>query len=106
MSTTDDPSDPRLTHGVDPEDAPPKPQAEVYLVLSEQERKDFIRPVRYSYTHTVCGGTTTMNQAIAETYAQTPAFYGSTYCAYCGRHRPVGPDGEFYWEGTNEKVGT
>jgi hypothetical protein len=46
---TDDPNDPALTHGVD--DAP-VPQAEAYLVLSDEERaKGFVRPVRRSYVH-------------------------------------------------------
>jgi len=49
MPLTEDPSDPRLTHGVDDK---PVPQAEVYLVLSEEERaKGFVRPLRMSYTH-------------------------------------------------------
>lgn len=49
MPTTTDPKDPRLGHGSDKE---PRPQQEVYLVLSEEERaKGFIRPVRRSYKH-------------------------------------------------------
>lgn len=45
--TTDDRSDLRLTHGVD---ETPRPQAEVYLVLSDEERaKGFVRPVRRSH---------------------------------------------------------
>jgi hypothetical protein len=49
MSLTTDRNDPRLTHGVDAE---PVPQADAYLVLSEEERaKGFVRPVRYSYRH-------------------------------------------------------
>jgi hypothetical protein len=98
MTLTTDPSDPRLTHGADPVEGPPKAQAGTYLVLSEDERaKDFVRPVRLSYWHTTCGAVTTMNQAIAETYARSPQFYGATYCATCGKHRPVGADGEFHW---------
>jgi hypothetical protein len=82
----------------DPAEGPSKPQSETYLVLSEEERaKGFVRPVRLSYWHTTCGAVTTMNQAIAETYARSPQFYGATYCATCGKHRPVGPDGEFHW---------
>jgi len=104
MGVTDDRSDPRLTRGVD---ETPREQAEVYLVLSEEERaKGFIRPVRRTYTHETCGAQTTMGQALAETYARNPRFYGATYCTYCGMHRPVGPDGEFVWSGTSEKVGT
>ena len=98
MTTTSDPTDPRLTHGVDDADGPPKAQAEVYLVLSEEDRaRGFMRPLRRAYWHTTCRLTTTMNQAIAETYATNPYFYWATYCAPCGLHRPVGPDGEFYW---------
>ena len=114
MSLTDDPTDPRLTHGVDPADAPARPQAEVYLVLSEEERaKGFIRPVRRSYWHQPCGTVTTMGVGLAETYARDPKFYGATYCTGCGQHRPVGPNGEFHWvsatsadHAASPKVGT
>jgi hypothetical protein len=107
MMLTDDPRDPRLTHGVDSVGGPPRSQADVYLVLSEEERTaGFVRPVRRSYVHETCGGLTTMGLALAETYARDPKFYGATYCAICGKHRPVGADGEFIWDGTTEKVGT
>lgn len=44
MSTTSDRNDPRLTHGIDNE---PTQMADVYLVLSDEDRaKGFIRPVR------------------------------------------------------------
>jgi len=98
MGVTSDPNDPRLTHGADPADGGPVGQAEVYLVLSDAERAaGFVRPVRSSYWHTTCGAVTTMGRALAETYARQPDFYGSTYCAHCAQHRPVGPDGEFHW---------
>lgn len=110
MPVTDDPSDPRLTRGVDAE---PVPQAEAYLVLSEHERGNgFVRPVRLSYWHEVCGTVTTMARPIAETYARQPSFYGATYCTSCRQHRPVGLMGEFCWvdvvtgELTDEKVGS
>jgi hypothetical protein len=100
---TDDPSDPGLTHGVDPEDAR-VPQAEAYLVLSEAERgQGFVRPLRWSYRHVTCGSVTTMSQALAETYARSPSFYGATYCVTCSRHAPVS---EFRWAGTDEVVGS
>ena len=98
MGITTDPNDPRLTHGPDPADGPWSEQAEVYLVLSEEERaKGFIRPVLTQYWHEICGRITTMGLPIAETYARNPSFYGGTYCAHCGVHRPVGEHGEFYW---------
>lgn len=112
-----DPQDPRLGHGVD---ADRTRQHEAYLVLSEEERaKGFVRPVRRSYVHARelggCGAVTRMSQAIAETYAREPHFYGATYCVRCQRHLPVGSEGEFVWDGPydpatgvyqTEKVGT
>jgi hypothetical protein len=53
-----------------------------------------------------CGAVTSMSQEIAETYARKPSFYGATYCIGCSMHRPVGEDGEFVWDGTDERVGT
>lgn len=123
MSLTTDRNDPRLGYGVDEE---AKGMNKAYLVLSDEERaKGFVRPVRTSYIHqfmldgsdvpTVvvsrqgmggCGAVTRMNIAIAETYARNPHFYGATYCVGCHKHLPVGENGEFYWDGTNEKVGT
>lgn len=109
MGITDDPNDPRLTRGVDEQ---PVEMAETYLVLPEEDRAEgFVRPLRLSYKHEGCGHITTMNRAIAETYARRPTFYGATFCAYCKMHRPVGADGEFIWidpvtgQDTSEKVG-
>lgn len=97
MATTDDPNDPRLTHGVDAE---PADQAAAYLVLSDEERaRGFVRPVRRTYIHTQCevarGIATTMSQEIAETYARDPQFYGATFCVGCRMHLPVD---QFKWE--------
>ena len=90
--TTDDPQDPRLGRGVD---QAPRPQNEVYLVLSDAERaKGFVRPLRDTYRHVTCGQKTTMGSAIAETYARDPSFYGATYCCTCRMHRPLA---EFEW---------
>jgi len=101
MGITDDPNDPRLTHGAD--DASTE-QAEVYLVLSEEERaKGYVRPVRRSYTHTTCGTVTRMGDALAETYAARPTFYGATWCCGCSMHLPVG---EFRWDGDGQVLGS
>lgn len=99
MGLTDDPSDPRLGHGVDDE---PIPQHDVYLVLSEEERaKGFVRPVVQTYIHARalggCGTMTHMGLTLSETYAREPHFYGATYCVGCGMHKRVGLNGEFYW---------
>lgn len=78
-----------------------------YIVLCPDERaKGFVRPVRRSYKHLKCGTVTTMGQALAETYARDPYFYSGTFCCGCSSHFPVGVDGEFVWDGSEEKVGT
>lgn len=101
MSLTSDPNDPRLTHGADDK---PTPQAEVYLVLSEEERaKGFVRPLRRSYIHNVCGTETRMGLALCETYARDPNFYGATYCCGCRMHLPVA---EFVWAEDGQVVGS
>jgi hypothetical protein len=113
MPLTDDPNDPRLTHGSDEQ---PVPMAEVYLVLSDEERaKNFVRPLRRSYVHVGYGGTegtrvdpgcgvqTHMGLALCETYARQPSFYGSTYCAGCKMHRSVD---EFVWAEDGQVVGS
>lgn len=88
-------------------EGPRKGQQKAYVVLSAEERaKGFVRPVRRSYVHEKCGVVTTMGQALAETYARDPYFYNGTFCCGCGTHFPVGEDGQFVWDGTNEKVGT
>lgn len=53
-----------------------------------------------------CGTVTSMPQAIAETYAANPGYYGSTFCCGCGTYLPVGARGEFVWDGTTDRVGT
>lgn len=101
MGTTDDRNDPRLTRGAD---EAPVEQAEVYLVLSDDERaRGFVRPVRSSYLHATCGATTTMGLAIAEATAANPTFYGATYCCSCRMYRPVG---EFRWVDDGTVVGS
>lgn len=50
-----------------------------------------------------CGCETTMAREIAETYARNPNFYGATWCCRCHKHLPVG---EFFWDGTEEEVGS
>lgn len=101
MPITTDENDPRLGHGAD---SAPRPQQDVYLVLSDEERaKGFIRPVRRSYIHDKCGTVTSMGQVIAETYARDPGFYGATYCVHCQMHRPVS---EFTWLDDGSVVGS
>ena len=88
-------------------EGPRKGQQQDYVVLAEEERaKGFVRPVRHSYKHLTCGVVTTMGQTLAETYARDPNFYSGTFCCGCRAHFPVGDDGEFVWDGTDERVGT
>lgn len=98
MGITDDSNDPDL------EVIEPSGMQKKYLVLSEEERaKGFTRPLRRSYLHSKCGGTTTMGLALCETYARDPKFYGGTFCAACGEHFPVR---EFTWTEDGEVVGS
>jgi hypothetical protein len=106
-----EPSNTTLTDGspVTPDHRELKPngQQKAYVVLSEAERaRGFVRPVRSTYVHTKCGVATKMGFALAETYARDPYFYSGTFCCGCGAHFPVGEDGEFVWDGSDEKVGT
>jgi len=105
MGLTTDPNDPCLGHGPGQGD---EGQNACYLILTEEERaKGFVRPVRHTYVHEKCGSVTAMPQAIAETYARDPSFYGATFCMRCNTHLPVGADGEFVWDYRDrEKVGT
>lgn len=99
---TDDPNDPRIKRGHP--DTEPVPQHEVYLVLSDEERKKgFVRPLRMSYIHDKCGVETKMGLALCETYARDPHFYGSTYCVGCRMHLPVA---EFKWAEDGQTVGS
>jgi len=81
--------------GMDPNDPKhretlPNGQQKDYIVLSADERaRGFVRPVRTKYTHVTCGTVTRMSQAIAETYARDPTFYGGTFCVACGQHFPL-----------------
>jgi hypothetical protein len=78
-----------------------------YVVLAEEERaKGFVRPYRFKYLHEKCGGVTYMGKELSETYARDPHFYSGTFCAICRAHFPVGEDGEFFWDGTDIRVGT
>jgi hypothetical protein len=104
MGLTTDPNDPGLGRGIN--EGGGEGMNETYLVLSDEERANgFVRPVRRTYVHEVCGAATTMGQAIAETYARNPTFYGATFCVRCNTHRPVGAAGEFVWD-DGSKVGT
>lgn len=49
-----------------------------------------------------CGILTVMGQALSETYAREPSFYGATYCVGCRMHKPVA---EFVWD-DGEAVGS
>lgn len=81
MGLTTDRNDPGL-RAIEPSGMQAK-----YLVLSNEERaKGFVRRLMRSYKHLACGGVTTMSQAIAETYARNPKFYGGTFCCNCGTH--------------------
>jgi len=67
-----------------------------YVVLSPEERaKGFVKPVRRSYIHKVCGTMTTMGRGLSETYARDPYFYSGTFCCQCHAHFDLA---QFDWE--------
>jgi hypothetical protein len=93
------------------------------LTLEEQERYSSFNYLRYeaypedasgltgrywtqAQLNSGCGTVTRMGQALAETYARDPKYYGSTFCCHCQKHFRVGEDGEFIWDdGSNQRVG-
>ena len=97
--TTADPADPRLHQTC------PNGQAEVYLVLPEEELKSDAseRPLRSRYVHGKCGGVTSVGGKIALTFAKDPTFYDTTFCCHCLAQFPVA---DFTWEGTTDVVGS
>jgi hypothetical protein len=104
MGLTTDPNDPRI--GQIGKDG----QQKAYLILSDEERsKGFFRPLRLTYIHLACGGTTRMALPLAETYARDPGFYSGTYCCKCQAHFPLKNEaGEyaFVWDSDNSPVGS
>lgn len=93
MSTTSDPEDPRLTHGVD---ATPRPQSEVYLVLSETERaKGFTRPLRLSYRHTGLAGPRHPLRDLTD--AEQERYAGNGYVRYEEYPAGAGPALGRFW---------
>ena len=71
-----------------------------WWVTGEIDPKDMSKHGR---TGNACGALTSMGQALSETYAGDPKFYGATFCVGCNKHLPVA---EFVWDGTNERVGS
>jgi hypothetical protein len=92
MSLTTDPNDPRLAHGVD---EVPRPQAEVYLVLSEEERaKGFVRPYRDQYKHV---GEKPKYPLTPLTEEQQMRFAGAGYVAFEKYPEEMKPQIGRYW---------
>lgn len=80
--------------------------ADHYVLRPGDRAKGYVEPYRVSYLHERCGGVTRMPVACAETYAARPEYYGSTFCSHCMGYFPAGADGEFVWDGSDQKVGT
>lgn len=62
---------------------------------------EFVQPVRSSYVHDECDGTTTMGTKLAESFARDPHQYGKTFCAVCGDYFSLD---EFVWHGTDQRL--
>jgi hypothetical protein len=76
---------------------------EPYPILSTEDRKKRVAPLRFSYIHRSCGEKTDVGASIAETFAANPSFYAETFCAGCEAFHPVN---EFKWIGDAKVVGT
>lgn len=50
-----------------------------------------------------CGSITDMGRKLSESWARNPEFYGSTFCANCGKHFPVE---EFVWTADGKVLGS
>ena len=75
-----------------------------YPMLSDQEKsKGFVRPLRYTYFHPICSGTTMMSDEVAATFAKDPKFHVDLYCYKCKQNLKVN---EFLWSGSNAHVGS
>lgn len=97
-------NDPKLdTSCPVPDDAklPDGQHVDHWVLPAEERAKGFIRPVRRTYVHTVCGVATTMPQAIAETFARQPWYYGKTFCCGCHDYFDLG-EGKFVWDDGSE----
>ncbi|HEY9246338.1 MAG TPA: hypothetical protein VIO11_05775 [Candidatus Methanoperedens sp.] len=105
ITTTDGfPPDPGFENASAPGPIGPSGQHRAYWVLTVEERnKGFVRPLRSSYVHEICGGLTSMGRALSETYARDPKFYSHTFCVHCHEHRPVE---EFRWDSDGQIVGS
>lgn len=80
MPTTDDPNDPRLSRGVDEGRVP---QADAYLVLSEEERaKGFTRPLRTAYRHVGIAGPRYELRPFTPDEIRAHSEHGDNYVAY------------------------
>jgi len=78
------------------------------ILTKEEQMKGYIRPYRRNYKHIMCGQITSMNRAMAETYAREPKFYSGAFCCYCKEHFPLTKDGKpsFVWYPDGTLVGS
>ncbi len=87
--------------------APPiDPQTGKHRDVNDRQRvKGFVRPVRRTYVHTVCGKETTIvDEKIAAMFAKKPKYYKRTFCRHCRLHLAVD---QFVWQGDDqEQVGS
>lgn len=74
-----------------------------YETYPESESPQVGRFWTFDQLHSGCGTITRMGQALAETYARDPKFYGATFCVGCNKHLSVE---EFVWANDGEVVGS
>lgn len=61
--------------------------------------------IRYNYTHTICGHTSSLRTGTAKLLYSNPSLYNCLKCHNCDDHFPIGKYGDFVWEGTDVRVG-
>lgn len=76
--------------------------------LTEREVKlGYVRPLRTTVRHSVCGTVFDLSGAMGKTLARRPTYYTTLFCAKCqGVHNMHRPVGEFTWVPDGSVVGS
>lgn len=102
MGLTTDPTDPRLTHYTGPE--APGPQAEVYLVLSDEEiAKGYTRPYRDTYRHVGPAGPQHPTRPLTDEEKQI--YFAACYVAFETYPPGAGSTGRFWTQAQLDHIG-
>lgn len=70
---------------------------------TEDKLQGFIRPLRYSYIHGLCGSRSNFGKAVASTYARDLKFYSIAHCSLCAAFFPLS---DFKWSPDGTTLGS